>query len=208
MFRSFSNFTKRLPMLMGGATLGSRYIVGDCFTQKVIEGTEMKDYSFRRTATFGLFGFIMGSGPLFWWFSAFLPTKFTSLPRFQAVTARSITDVCTLMPFFYFPIFYQVKELVFWDPSTPLEQIPARGFKKYKDGFISDFKSTLQVCFPMNMVLFSAVPDHLRVPAMSVLGFVWVLSLSTRRGKQQAAVIPEAEVLPIEKTESLPVETS
>uniref|UniRef100_A0A7S4E0U7 Uncharacterized protein n=1 Tax=Lotharella globosa TaxID=91324 RepID=A0A7S4E0U7_9EUKA len=181
----FSAFARRYTAIAGGLTLGGRYLVGDTFTQMVIERVDRKDYSPRRSVCFMVFGSIMGAGPMTWWFARFLPTCYTSLPRWPAIVARSLTDCWTLMPFFYFPIFYQVKEAVHWDGVMPMQKIPVVAWEKYKTGFFSDLKSTTQVCFPMNMILFSSVPDHVRVPAMSVLGFVWVLSLSMRRGKQQ-----------------------
>mmetsp|Transcript_23224 Transcript_23224/g.32427 ORF Transcript_23224/g.32427 Transcript_23224/m.32427 type:complete len:197 (-) Transcript_23224:4-594(-) len=184
-FSRLNAVAKRFPVVFGGATLGSRYVVGDVFTQMAIEKAEVKDYSPRRSLCFGVFGFIMGSGPLYWWFVKFLPNQFTSLPRWPAIVSRSLTDCWTLMPFFYFPVFYQVKEAVFWDGKSPVEQIPRTAWAKYRHGFLDDLKSTTQVCFPMNLILFSSVPDHLRVPAMSALGMIWVLTLSTRRGKHK-----------------------
>mmetsp|Transcript_11575 Transcript_11575/g.18545 ORF Transcript_11575/g.18545 Transcript_11575/m.18545 type:complete len:137 (-) Transcript_11575:333-743(-) len=127
----------------------------------------------------------MGSGPLYWWFVEYLPKRFLGLPKWQAVVARSVTDAWTLMPFFYFPIFYQVKEAIFWDGKTPLSEVPKIAARKYIDGFVPDIISSTQVCVPINIVLFSSVPSHFRVPALSLFGFIWILTLSSRRGAHE-----------------------
>eukprot|EP00470_Lotharella_oceanica_P007839 CAMPEP_0170185368 /NCGR_PEP_ID=MMETSP0040_2-20121228/36386_1 /TAXON_ID=641309 /ORGANISM="Lotharella oceanica, Strain CCMP622" /LENGTH=163 /DNA_ID=CAMNT_0010431753 /DNA_START=165 /DNA_END=656 /DNA_ORIENTATION=+ len=143
----------------------------------------------------------MGFGPLTWWFSKFLPSCYTTLPRWQAVIARSVTDTWGFMPFFYFPIFYQVKEAVHWNGLAPAQEVPQIAWRKYKEGFLSDLKSTTGICLPINIILFSRVADHVRVPALAAMGFVWVLALSIRRGKQQeveeapAMIMREAELL-------------
>ncbi|GAB5354377.1 hypothetical protein AAMO2058_000113500 [Amorphochlora amoebiformis] len=158
-----STVARKFPVLIGGATLGGRYVIGDLFTQFAVEGENKDTFSSRRTLTFGIFGFIMGSGPLYWWFVKYLPNRFGGLRRPFAIIARSATDCRTLMPFFYFPIFYQVKEFVFWNPKeTSIYDLPKRATQKYLNGFMSDLKSTTLVCFPMNLILFSAVPDHFR----------------------------------------------
>lgn len=186
MIAAFSAFVKRNPIKMGAMTLGTRYSLGDIFTQTVIEGADWKSYDLRRTATFATFGTIMGGGPLYWWFAKFLPSSFTKMGYYPAVATRCFTDVWTLMPYFYFPIFYQVKEVVNWNGQFPFSDIPRRALKKYYAGFKSDVNSTMQVCIPMNIILFTLAKDHFRVPLMSVLGMVWVLTLSSRRGKVES----------------------
>mmetsp|Transcript_14038 Transcript_14038/g.19492 ORF Transcript_14038/g.19492 Transcript_14038/m.19492 type:complete len:138 (+) Transcript_14038:97-510(+) len=128
---------------------------------------------------------MMGSGPIYWWFVEYLPRRFVALPKWPAVLARSVTDAWTLMPFFYFPIFYQVKEAIFWDGKTPILEVPRIAFRKYIDGFIPDIISTTQVCVPLNMILFSSIPGHVRIPALSLFGFIWILTLSSRRGAHE-----------------------
>mmetsp|Transcript_12845 Transcript_12845/g.31510 ORF Transcript_12845/g.31510 Transcript_12845/m.31510 type:complete len:119 (-) Transcript_12845:280-636(-) len=110
-----------------------------------------------------------------------------------------------MMPFFYFPIFYQVKELVFWDGTTPLTQVPTTAARKYVDGFAADLISATQVCLPINFILLSSIPAHLRIPTLSALGMVWVITLSTRRGEQIDEVpIPTEKTLSITEPHSSP----
>jgi len=178
-----SAVARRFPMLVGGCTLGTRYLIGDGITQTVIEGKKWKDCSLRRSVCFGIFGSIIGAGPLYWWFVTFLPKQYTFLPKWPAIFARSLTDAWVFMPFFYFPVFYQVKELVFWDGTRSIKEIPAIAAQKYRDGFVADTVSATKVCTPINMILFShLVPGYLRIPALSAFGMVWVLTLSVRRG--------------------------
>ena len=55
---------KRSPVLLAAITFSSRYMLGDYGTQKVIEGKSCIDVP--RLSTFGVFGFLVGGGPMYY----------------------------------------------------------------------------------------------------------------------------------------------
>ncbi len=86
------------------------------------------------------------------------------------------------MPFSYLPVFYAMRELGMTDASV--STAIANGFKAYKTGVVEDMLLQYQLFVPTQLLNFTVVPPHLRVPVLTSVGFVWCMALSFRHGNK------------------------
>ena len=182
---AFLRFARRHPCFTAGASLGTRYFVGDVGTQLVIEKKESLDL--RRTLCFTSFGFLMGAGPIYAWMGHFMPRVVA--PRLHSTAAKcaafAFGDICVFMPLIYFPCFYTLREFIYHGDdatgSSPGELVDS-AMRKLRSNFVDDMKSATMVMLPQDVLMQTLIPPHMRVPFISVTGLLWVYLLSSSRG--------------------------
>ena len=86
------------------------------------------------------------------------------------------------MPFGYLPVFYAMRELGTTDAS--FATAISDGVDAYKSGVVDDMLLQYQLFVPTQLLNFTVVPPHLRVPVLTSVGFVWCMALSFRHGNK------------------------
>jgi hypothetical protein len=182
-FHALNGLGRKHPVLLAGAFVSARYVIGDSAVQLNGAGngaTAWNQWNQRRTAAFGLFGFTYGSTCGYFFYNKVYPRVFgASRPVLAAVT-----DVLTQTPFLYFPMFYIVREGVYKGPREALRHPLATarsGIAAWKSNFLEDFKMTLAFWLPAHLFNFKYLPLHMRMPFIGTLGLAWTMGLSTYR---------------------------
>ena len=185
---AFLRFARRHPCFTAGASLGTRYFIGDSATQLYIEKKDRLDL--RRTLCFTTFGFIMGAGPIYAWMGHLMPRVVA--PRLKSTAAKcaafAFGDICLFMPFCYFPVFYALREFIYHgddEANASAGDLVGSAMRKLKSNFVDDMKSATMVMLPQDVLMQTLVPPHMRVPFISLTGLVWVYLLSSSRGTDE-----------------------
>ena len=131
----------------------------------------------RQCGVFGLFGVLYGSGPAFIVYNKLYPRLLGS----DRVMATAALDVAVHTPLIYFPAFYLINTAVFGDSLRPRDLFNA-AYLDWKNNLIEDVKMSILFWLPAHTLNFYFVPLHLRVPAISGIGFFWAVGLSMFRG--------------------------
>jgi protein Mpv17 len=169
---------KRRPLLVSLVSNTLKTAGADIFTQKFVEQKETLDT--KRLAVFSTFGFAYLGG----WQYLLFNKCFVRLETFLAVknigtitksTILTGLDMCVHTPLVYFPSFYLIKGCI--DNKNA-----SCSMKDYKANFKHDMLSMWQVWIPAQLVNFSLVPLHLRMPYVTCVSFAWTVILSMMRG--------------------------
>eukprot|EP00878_Enallax_costatus_P017191 GHUV01018048.1.p1 GENE.GHUV01018048.1~~GHUV01018048.1.p1 ORF type:complete len:164 (+),score=53.53 GHUV01018048.1:1038-1529(+) len=78
-------------------------------------------------------------------------------------------------PFCYFPVFYGMKGYV-------EGRSPASIYEKYRADLWENCKALWTIWVPAQLVNFSVVPRHLRIPFVAGVSFAWTVIISVMRG--------------------------
>ena len=180
---------RRRPVVAAGLALGTRYFIGDTFTQLVAEEKELADLDLRRLGCFVSFGCLMGAGPIYGYMGYVLPKLVQ--PRLSSHAAKcaafAFMDIGLFMPLVYFPCFYTLREFIYHggdDDEKGLAGLAGSGLAKMKTNFVDDMKSAAMILLPQDIFMQTLVPPHLRVPFISATGLIWVYVLSSKRGTE------------------------
>jgi protein Mpv17 len=179
MFKRINTLLKQRPLLVSLVGNTAKTISADVITQKVIEQKEEID--FKRLGLFASFGFAYLGGWQYYLFNkAFVEYDRYMRVKNLGVVTRSVVltflDLGVHTPLLYYPSFYALKGYV--DGSSLNESA-----KKYTRNFTQDMISMWQLWFPAQMVNFSCVPVHLRMPFITCVSFAWTIILSMTRGQ-------------------------
>eukprot|EP00657_Telonema_sp_P-1_P006501 TRINITY_DN25312_c0_g1_i1.p1 TRINITY_DN25312_c0_g1~~TRINITY_DN25312_c0_g1_i1.p1 ORF type:complete len:194 (+),score=23.99 TRINITY_DN25312_c0_g1_i1:101-682(+) len=177
------SFAKCRPVLLAGASLSCRYMVGDSFTQLVIEGQESLDPP--RFATFATFGMLLGAGPLYFSQGVLIPRMVRNMNSNLAKCATFLAvDIGFVMPFIYFPLFYATHQVMHArHEGSSIERVPAAAYERWSTNILSDMTFCAAILGPQDVVMQMFVPPQWRIPFVSLSGVVWTVILSSRRGK-------------------------
>lgn len=203
-------FTQAFPQATSGISIGMRYLLGDLFVQKVIEGKDEADV--RRTGGFAIFGLLYGGLPGHYIYCLAYPALAAMMKRSlnagKWTTAVSVAfiDICGNNTLLYFPLYYCTQGVVANATSSDersamtlpgiKHEVETRLAKYYiHGGWIPDIQSALAVWVPLHAFNFRFVPVHYRMPFMSAAGGLWVVVLSMRSGAgfSEDSGGPEAE---------------
>mmetsp|Transcript_8372 Transcript_8372/g.20845 ORF Transcript_8372/g.20845 Transcript_8372/m.20845 type:complete len:245 (-) Transcript_8372:771-1505(-) len=186
--RAYDVAAKKNPATVGIMTTLIKTSAADVFAQKIVEKREEIDW--RRNAVFGAFGFAyLGVWQYYLYTNVF--TRIT--PAIQAVVgprgvgaALTFIDQCIHHPVLYFPCFYLLR-------GGMAGEAPAESLGKYKVDAWENMKALWAVWVPAQLVNFSVVPMHLRIPFVAGVSFMWTVILSCLRGALEPAQARMAE---------------
>jgi hypothetical protein len=168
-----TDYALRHPAFVAGASLGARYAVADVLQQASSEAPA----SARQFGAFGLFGTLYGSGPAYLIYTKLYPRLLGN----ERVVATAALDVAVHTPLLYFPVFYLVNAAVFGDTLRP-RALARAAYRDWRSNLAEDVKMSILFWLPAHALNFYFVPLHLRVPAISGIGFFWAIGLSMFRG--------------------------
>ncbi|PNW87251.1 hypothetical protein CHLRE_02g115150v5 [Chlamydomonas reinhardtii] len=179
---AYNNVAVKAPMLTGVVTTVVKTSAADLFAQKVVEGRDEVDW--RRHGMFVMFGFgYLGCWQYYLYNNLFVrwcaPIT-RAVGHMGSAPVKVFIDQCIHHPLLYFPCFYSLKGLV---EGKPLEE----SFADYKEHLWDNCKALWMIWVPAQMVNFTVVPLHLRIPFVAGVSFAWTVVISVMRGAMDKA---------------------
>lgn len=166
------------PLLFAVSCGLAKNLLCDTFAQKGLQGKEHMD--FRRLGAFAFFGIFYIGCTQYMFYNKIFPLV-TSKIRLKSKLARacfgSAYDNFFVLPFFFLPTFYTVKQ-VFAGKG---------GFKEARDTYRANFRDDITASWciygPAQFINFGFLPVNLRVPFTTLVGFFYITGLSYFRGE-------------------------
>lgn len=182
-----NNVIKRRPLLFGSAMASVKCLFADLLIQKYAEKRRLEDLNWKRSAIFFLFGFGYTGLVHHAMYCKFYPLFFGNSPNIRMMVAGQVAfDAFVHSPFLYFPAFYCVKGALYKGPSVNVQDAVRDSLRTYFSFNIrSDVAASCRIWIPTNLLTFTVVPIHLRVPWMALVSFVWTGYLSFHRGESE-----------------------
>merc|ERR1719378_1188327 len=94
-------------------------------------------------------------------------------------------DLLIHIPLIYFPSFYIMKDAI--DLQSLKTKYAAESLRKYRENMLVDCRSAWILWGPTQILTFSIVPLHMRVPFVSSVNLLWTAILSALRGQLNSA---------------------
>jgi protein Mpv17 len=178
MLTYINTFLRRRPLLVSLVSNTTKTAAADLITQTVIE--DKKELDFKRLGLFTTFGFAyLGGWQYFLFNKAFVRCeKHMTVRKYGRGTSAAVLTFLDLgfhTPLLYFPSFYALKGYI---DGTPMTETVT----KYKSNITEDMISMWKLWLPAQMVNFSCVPIHMRMPFITCVSFAWTIVLSMQRG--------------------------
>eukprot|EP00164_Ancoracysta_twista_P002037 GFYU01002683.1.p1 GENE.GFYU01002683.1~~GFYU01002683.1.p1 ORF type:complete len:341 (-),score=112.30 GFYU01002683.1:145-1167(-) len=166
----YNTIATKYPMLTGMGSATVMLTLADISSQKLVEKQEKMDW--RRTAALGSFGLFYGGVINYKWYC--LLDYLIPQARFgvaAAVVIKTALDNFVMSPLVYIPVYYLYTGLF---KGMSLQEVK----EKFMAEYVNTVKMTIQVWVPTKLVVFYAVPTHLRVGTVCCISFVWNTILS------------------------------
>lgn len=167
----YSAFAMSSPYMCSISTSATKGIISDTFAQLVVEKKERLNA--RRTLAFALFGATYLGAYCHFKYDFLYTMLFGSAKSAAVIGMKMAVDMLISAPFIYFPTYYLFKGALFGNPLKEMRSYFTR------DGF-SMLKRYWAVWVPTTLVMWTAVPVHLRVPFLCAVSLIWQVVLSTR----------------------------
>mmetsp|Transcript_12949 Transcript_12949/g.20766 ORF Transcript_12949/g.20766 Transcript_12949/m.20766 type:complete len:408 (+) Transcript_12949:69-1292(+) len=188
LLRSIVSFPVRKPLIFGLGFSCVKTSFADLLVQKFVE--KRTEIDWRRNSAFGLFGLLYLGGVQYF---LYVPVFRRLFPNAEAFATKPVKeklkdttgqltmlkqvflDQCIHHPFFYFPSFYAMKEIVVGGKLQDAK-------KKYQRNFKDDIFALWKIWVPATMVNFTFMPMWGRIPFVASTSLVWTCILSYMRG--------------------------
>lgn len=175
--RVLVNVDKR-PLLFAMACGLFKNSICDTFTQKTLQGKERMDK--RRLAAFAFFGTFYVGFMQYQFYNKLFPLltkRIRTKSRLQRAMLGAAYDNFVILPFFYLPTFYAVKQI--FAGSGGVDE----AWAVYKENLTSDLPVSWMIYLPAQFLNFGFLPFNLRVPFTTLVGFFYITGLSYFRGE-------------------------
>lgn len=164
-------------MLTGVVTTVVKTSAADLFAQKIVERRDEVDW--RRHGMFLMFGFgYLGCWQYYLYNNLFVKwcKPITAVVgHVGSAPVKTFIDQCIHHPLLYFPCFYALKGMVEGRPMT-------ESINDYREHLWENCKALWMIWVPAQMVNFTVVPLHLRIPFVAGVSFAWTVVISVMRG--------------------------
>ncbi|KAF6260930.1 hypothetical protein COO60DRAFT_1504019 [Scenedesmus sp. NREL 46B-D3] len=185
--RAYNEVAQRYPFGTGVVTTVVKTSAADLFAQKVIEKREEMD--FKRHGVFITFGLFYLAGFQYYLYNhlfvRWCAGMTAALGHKGSAPIKTFIDQAIHHPFFYFPVFYSMKGYV-------EGRSPAEIFERYRNELWENCKALWTIWVPAQMVNFSVVPRHLRIPFVAGVSFAWTVVISVMRGALDSGKVAAA----------------
>ena len=189
-----NNMIKQRPIMTGTGIAFFKSVLADYLTQKVVEKKSFNDIDWRRNLCFGVFGFAYTGLACYGVYAKLYPYLFGTVlnnicnTKIKMVMGQISVDQLIHSPLIYMPMFYCVKAVVYkGEISKGLihSTLNKYFFVNMKDDVLSLWKFWI----PANILTFTVIPLHLRVPYLTFISLVWTSYLSYLRGENDDLVL-------------------
>ncbi|GLI62624.1 hypothetical protein VaNZ11_005288 [Volvox africanus] len=175
--KAYNDTAEKYPMYTGVVTTVIKTSAADLFAQKIVERREEVDW--RRHGMFVMFGFgYLGCWQYYLYNDLFVRwcKPITALVGHRgSAPLKTFIDQCIHHPLLYFPCFYTLKGMV---EGRPISESMA----DYSEHLWDNCKALWMIWVPAQMVNFTVVPLHLRIPFVAGVSFAWTVVISCMRG--------------------------
>jgi hypothetical protein len=187
---AYGSIAKTSPFLTGFITTGLKTTAADAFAQKIVEKREEIDW--RRNAMFTTFGFFYLGGFQYYLYNIKFAQWCGTITRMSghlgSAPFKTFLDQFIHHPLLYFPTFYALKAAV---EQRPLLDGKDSALERYKAEIFQSCKALWCVWVPAQIINFTFVPRHLRIPFVAATSFGWTIILSVMQGAfDRTASIP------------------
>lgn len=178
MFTYINGILRQRPLVVSLVGNTIKTATADIITQSIIE--DKKELDWKRLGLFTTFGFAyLGGWQYFLFNKAFVRCeKYMSIRKYSRGTTSTVLTFLDLgihTPLLYYPSFYALKGYI---DSEPISETVA----KFKKNIVDDMISMWQLWLPAQLINFSCVPIHMRMPFVTSVSFAWTIILSMQRG--------------------------
>ena len=149
--------------------------------------------NYRRMFVFTSFGLLYVGGAQYMIFNRILPRFLPGLlqGKLKPAAKAVMFDQVVHMPFLYLPCFYFIREIG-KNPDAVLgnikekfyDEIVRPAYASWKNCFSADMLVEMSIFVPVQALNFTVIKPHFRVPFLTCFGFLWVMTLSYRRGSE------------------------
>jgi len=170
------------PVLTATTTAGIKGVASDLFAQIFVEGrSRIQDMDMRRTMAFASFGCLYCGAFASWKYNTFYTALFGAASTFSAVASKVSADMLWSAPFVYFPLYFIVKGLF-------NKKSPATSLKEFlQPAGLRILRQYWMVWLPVELVMWTMVPAHLRIAFICAVSLIWQVFLSTVSNKLAGA---------------------
>ena len=182
---AYNSMAKISPFTTGFLTTGLKTTAADAFAQKVIE--KRQDIDWRRNAMFTTFGFFYLGGFQYYLYNVkfvqWAPMFKRNFGHYGSAMIQVFLDQFVHHPLLYFPTFYALKATI---EQRPLIEGRNSAVTRYQAEISDSCKALWAVWVPAQIVNFTFVPTHLRIPFVAATSFGWTVILSVMQGSFDA----------------------
>ncbi|KAF8626911.1 hypothetical protein AX15_004628 [Amanita polypyramis BW_CC] len=162
------------PLLTNCLSAAFLFGAGDVLAQQAIERKGVDGHDFARTARLTFYGGALFGPSMTAWYGLLNRIKFAS-PR-KAIVYRVWLDQAVLTPF---------AVVFFYGAMSALEGKAHEAVERVQNAYVPTLLRNWSVFIPTQIINFSVVPHHLRVPVICVVGLFWNTYLSLDNARQQ-----------------------
>jgi hypothetical protein len=178
---AYNGMAKTSPFVTGFLTTGFKTTAADAFAQKVIEKREKIDW--RRNAMFTTFGFFYLGGFQYYLYNVkfvqWAPMFKRNFGHYGSAMIQVFLDQFVHHPLMYFPTFYALKATI---EQRPLFDGRNSAATRFQSEIGDSCKALWAVWVPAQIINFTFVPTHLRIPFVAATSFGWTVILSVMQG--------------------------
>jgi hypothetical protein len=178
---AYGSVAKASPFVTGFATTGLKTTAADIFAQKVVEKKEEIDW--RRNAMFTTFGFLYLGGFQYYLYNVKFAQWCGAITRMSghlgSAPFKTFLDQFIHHPLLYFPTFYALKATI---EQRPLIEGADSALARYRSEIFQSCQALWSVWVPAQIINFTFVPRHLRIPFVAATSFGWTIILSVMQG--------------------------
>lgn len=188
---AYNNAAKKNPATVGIITTVIKTSAADAFAQLAVERKSELDW--KRNGLFTAFGMTYLGMWQYQLYARLFPAWTPAITRLVGPTfiapALVFLDQAVHHPLLYFPSFYLLRGAIEGSPVSS-------SLSKCYDDMYENLTALWTIWVPAQMINFSFVPLHLRVPYVAGVSFLWCIVLSGLRGTMEAPVTITADIHP------------
>ena len=168
---AYCAFAKASPYVCSISTSTIKGCVSDLFAQMVVERKRVPQW--RRTLAFSLFGATYLGAFAQFKYATLYTALFGAAKTAPVIAFKLLADMLISAPLIYFPIYYLFKGAIFGSGCrTELSKyFSPHGFSMLRKYWV--------VWLPSLTVMWTLIPQHLRVAFLCLISLVWQVALST-----------------------------
>ena len=177
------------PMAFGAGIALFKSVFADYLTQTIIENKRFDEINWKRNLCFGAFGLCYTGFAHYGIYCKLYPYLFENVfknickTKMRMVLCQTSVDQLIHSPLIYFPVFYCVKGIIY--NGSMSKQVVSQSLNEYFTiNICEDVFALWKLWLPANLLTFTVIPLHLRVPWIAGVSFVWTAYLSWSRGKK------------------------
>ena len=175
-----NSFVKARPLSVAVGVGTIKYGLSDYIIQTQTQNKNWETMDYKRLFFFVSWGCLYVGAFQHQIYCKLYPHLFGKMNFYKRSTAAFMTDMTIHSLFVCHPIFYVYKDIIY-NQNISIQQTK-ESLTTYKNNFISDTIRVWKVWGPAQVLTFSVIPVHFRIPWIGFVGFCYGMLLSFARG--------------------------